>query len=152
MYFQLRKFNLPQELLISFYTAIIQSILCSSITFCFGSATKQDSNRLQYCQDCRGHYRHPPALHSGLIHVQSQEADRNHHCRAITREHNLLWLLPSGRRYRVLFADTSREKNSLLHRQSSWWTVKSVMKGQLTIKSSLTKELQSKMSNLLTST
>ncbi|KAI3355866.1 hypothetical protein L3Q82_004418 [Scortum barcoo] len=34
MYFlhQLRKFNLPQELLIQFYTAIIQSVLCTSIT------------------------------------------------------------------------------------------------------------------------
>ncbi|KAJ8354820.1 hypothetical protein SKAU_G00223870, partial [Synaphobranchus kaupii] len=37
---QLRKFNLPQELLIQFYSAIIQSVLCTSI--CFGSATKQD--------------------------------------------------------------------------------------------------------------
>ncbi|KAI3371617.1 hypothetical protein L3Q82_024182, partial [Scortum barcoo] len=49
MYFlrQLRKFNLPQELLIQFYTAIIQSVLCTSITVWFGSATKQDRNRLQ---------------------------------------------------------------------------------------------------------
>ncbi|KAI3368297.1 hypothetical protein L3Q82_008009 [Scortum barcoo] len=46
MYFlrQLRKFNLPQEL---FYTAIIQSVLCTSVTVWFGSATKQDRNRLQ---------------------------------------------------------------------------------------------------------
>ncbi|KAI3363991.1 hypothetical protein L3Q82_001587 [Scortum barcoo] len=50
MYFlrQLRKFNVPQELLIQFYTTIIQSVLCTSITVCFGSATKQnDRNRLQ---------------------------------------------------------------------------------------------------------
>ncbi|KAM9808426.1 uncharacterized protein ACBT44_012089 [Syngnathus typhle] len=43
---QLRKFNLPQELLKT-YTAIIQSILCTSITVWFGSATKQDKHRLQ---------------------------------------------------------------------------------------------------------
>ncbi|KAI3362516.1 hypothetical protein L3Q82_012829 [Scortum barcoo] len=49
MYFlrQLRKFNLPQELLIQFYATIIQSVLCTSITVWFGSATKQDRNRLQ---------------------------------------------------------------------------------------------------------
>ncbi len=40
---QLRMFNLPQELLIQFYSAIIESVLCSSITVWFGSATKQIS-------------------------------------------------------------------------------------------------------------
>ncbi len=44
---QLRKFNLPQELLIQFYSAIIKSVLCSSITVWFGSATKTDIRRLQ---------------------------------------------------------------------------------------------------------
>jgi len=39
---QLRKLNLPKELLAHFYSAIIQSVLCSSITVWFGSATKQD--------------------------------------------------------------------------------------------------------------
>ncbi|KAI3370530.1 hypothetical protein L3Q82_025297 [Scortum barcoo] len=36
MYFlhQLRKFNLPQELLIQFYTAIVQSVLCLHIHHC----------------------------------------------------------------------------------------------------------------------
>ncbi len=37
---QLRKFNLPQELLKQFYSAIIESVLCSSIIVWFGSATK----------------------------------------------------------------------------------------------------------------
>ncbi len=44
---QLRKFNLPQELLIQFYSAIIESVLCTSITVWFGSATKSDLRRLQ---------------------------------------------------------------------------------------------------------
>ncbi len=43
---QLRKFNLPQELLIQFYSAIIESILCMSITVWFSSATKSDLRRL----------------------------------------------------------------------------------------------------------
>ncbi len=44
---QLRKFNLPQELLIQFYSAIIESVLCTSITLWFSSATKSDLRRLR---------------------------------------------------------------------------------------------------------
>ncbi|KAL0194049.1 hypothetical protein M9458_012345, partial [Cirrhinus mrigala] len=44
---QLRKFKLPQELLKQFYTAVIKSVLCTSITVWFGSATKSDTRRLQ---------------------------------------------------------------------------------------------------------
>ncbi|KAK3525591.1 hypothetical protein QTP70_000437 [Hemibagrus guttatus] len=44
---QLRKINLPQELLTQFYSAIIESVLCTSITVWFGSATKSDIRRLQ---------------------------------------------------------------------------------------------------------
>ncbi len=44
---QLRKFNLPQELLKQFYSSIIESVLCTSITVWFSSATKSDIRRLQ---------------------------------------------------------------------------------------------------------
>ncbi len=44
---QLRKFNLPQELLIQSYSAIIESVLCKSITVWFSSATKSDHRRLR---------------------------------------------------------------------------------------------------------
>ncbi len=40
-------FNLPQELLKQFYSAIIKSVLCTSITVCFSSATKSDLRRLR---------------------------------------------------------------------------------------------------------
>ncbi len=43
---QMRKFNLPQELLIQFYSAIIESVLCTSISVWFSSATKSDLRRL----------------------------------------------------------------------------------------------------------
>ncbi|KAK3538547.1 hypothetical protein QTP86_006712 [Hemibagrus guttatus] len=43
---QLRKFNLPQELLTHFYSAVIESVLCTSITVWFGSATKSHIRRL----------------------------------------------------------------------------------------------------------
>ncbi len=44
---QLRKFNLPQELLKQFYSVVIESVLCTSITVWFGSATKSGMRRLQ---------------------------------------------------------------------------------------------------------
>ncbi len=43
---QLRKFNLPQELLKQFYSAIIESVR-TSITVWFSSATKSDLRRLR---------------------------------------------------------------------------------------------------------
>ncbi|XP_061632970.1 uncharacterized protein LOC133479688 [Phyllopteryx taeniolatus] len=48
MYFLrlLRKHSLPPELLRQFYTAVIESVLCSSITVWFGAATKKDKLRL----------------------------------------------------------------------------------------------------------
>ncbi len=42
---QLRKFNLPQELLKLLYSAIIESVLCMSITVWFSSVTKSDLRR-----------------------------------------------------------------------------------------------------------
>ncbi|KAL0169852.1 hypothetical protein M9458_034448, partial [Cirrhinus mrigala] len=43
---QIRKFNLPQELLKRFYSSIIESVLCTTITVWFSSATKSDLRRL----------------------------------------------------------------------------------------------------------
>ncbi|KAK2891549.1 hypothetical protein Q8A73_017214 [Channa argus] len=44
---QLKKFNLPQELLKQFYSAIIESILCTAISVWFSSATQSDLRRLR---------------------------------------------------------------------------------------------------------
>ncbi len=44
---QLKKFNLPQAHMTQFYSAVIESVLCSSITVWFGSASKSDIRRLQ---------------------------------------------------------------------------------------------------------
>ncbi|KAK3561767.1 hypothetical protein QTP86_013416 [Hemibagrus guttatus] len=45
---QLRKFNLPQELLTQFFSAVIESVLCTSITVWFGSATKSEDYRERF--------------------------------------------------------------------------------------------------------
>ncbi len=44
---QLRKFNLLKKLLKKFYSAIIESVLCTSVTIWFSSATKFDLRRLR---------------------------------------------------------------------------------------------------------
>ena len=86
MYFlrQLRKYNLPQKLLIMFYTAVIESVLCTSITVWFGSATKLDRNRLQ-----RTVRSAEKILGANLPTIQdlytySQETGRKNHCRPLT--------------------------------------------------------------------
>ena len=115
MYFrrQLRKFNLPQELLIQFYTATIQSVLCTSITVCFGSATSQDRNRLQRtvrtAEKIIG--ANLPSIQDLYVYRVRKRAvkiiaDPSH------PGHDLFQLLPSGRRYRALYARTTRHRNS----------------------------------------
>ncbi|KAK7933099.1 hypothetical protein WMY93_003995 [Mugilogobius chulae] len=49
MYFlrQLKKVKLPAQMLVQFYTAIIESILTSSITVWYTGATVRDRHRLQ---------------------------------------------------------------------------------------------------------
>ena len=110
---QLRKFNLPQELLVTFYTAIIQSVLCTSITVWFGSATRQDRHRLQ--RTIRSAER---IIGTNLPSIQdlyvSRTRKRASHISADSSHpgHRLFKLLPSGRRYRALYAKTSRHRDS----------------------------------------
>ncbi len=44
---RLKKLNLPQAQMIQFYSAVIESVLCSSVTVWFGSASKSDLRRQQ---------------------------------------------------------------------------------------------------------
>ncbi|KAL0151642.1 hypothetical protein M9458_053043 [Cirrhinus mrigala] len=110
---QLKKFNLPQALMTQFYSAVIESVLCSSITVWFGAASKSDIRRLQ--RTVRTAERiigvHLPNLQDLYISRVKKRAgniiqDPSH------PGHNLFALLPSGRRYRSLSTKTSRHKNS----------------------------------------
>jgi len=110
---QLRKFNLPQELLILFYSAIIQSVLCSSITVWFGSATKQDRVRLQ--RIVRSAERTIGSSLPSILDLYTARVRKR--AGKITADpshpgHKLFQLLPSGRRYRALYAKTTRHRNS----------------------------------------
>uniref|UniRef100_A0A672NIE3 Reverse transcriptase domain-containing protein n=1 Tax=Sinocyclocheilus grahami TaxID=75366 RepID=A0A672NIE3_SINGR len=110
---QLRKFNLPQELLKQFYSAIIESVLCTSITVWFSSATKSDLRRLQRVVRTAERIIGTtlPALQELYSSRVSKRAGR------ITLDpshpaHSLFELLPSGRRYRALSTRTTRHRNS----------------------------------------
>ncbi|XP_029380696.1 biliverdin reductase A isoform X1 [Echeneis naucrates] len=95
---QLRKFSLPQELLVIFYTAIIQSVLCTSITVWFGSAIKQNRNSLK-----RTIRSAEKIVGADLLPIQDLYSSRvRNQAGLITADpshprHKLFRLLPSGR-------------------------------------------------------
>ncbi len=111
---QLRKFNLPQELLIQFYSAILESILCTSITVWFSSATKSDHRRLQRVVWTAGRI-----IGTTLPTLQELYSSRlSKRAGKITLDpshpaHSLFELLTSGQCYRALSTRTPRHKNSL---------------------------------------
>uniref|UniRef100_A0A672L4P2 Reverse transcriptase domain-containing protein n=1 Tax=Sinocyclocheilus grahami TaxID=75366 RepID=A0A672L4P2_SINGR len=110
---QLRKFNLPQELLKQFYSAIIESVLCTSITVWFSSATKSDLRRLQ--RVVRTAERIIGTTLPSLQELYSSRVSKR--AGRITLDpshpaHSLFELLPSGRRSRALSTRTTRHRNS----------------------------------------
>ncbi len=108
-----KKFNLPQAHMTQFYSAVIESVLCSSITVWFGSASKSDIRRLQ--RTVRTAERiigvHLPSLQD-LFYSRVKKRAGNIITDPSHPGHDLFALLPSGRRYRSLCTRTSRHKNS----------------------------------------
>ena len=115
MYFlrQLKKFHLPKTMMVHFYTAIIESILTSSITIWYAAATVKDGSGLQHI--IRTAERviscNLPSLEilydsRSLRHVGKTVADPSH------TGHKLFEPLPSGRRLRSIKTKISRHKNS----------------------------------------
>ncbi len=109
---QLRKFNLLQELLKQFYSAIIESVLYSSITVCFGSATKTDIRRVKRTVRTAERIIGAPLpslqeLYTSRVRKRAKKVtlDPSHPA------HSLFELLPSGRRYSSLSTKTARHKN-----------------------------------------
>ncbi len=110
---QLRKLNLPQELLKQFYYAIIESVPCTSMTVWFSSATKSDLRRLwrvvRTAKRIIGTTL--PTLQELYLSRVSKRAvkitlDPSH------PTHFLFELLPSDQRYRALSTRTTRHRNS----------------------------------------
>ncbi|KAL0147353.1 hypothetical protein M9458_057339 [Cirrhinus mrigala] len=110
---QLRKFNLSQELLKQFYSAVIESVLCTTITVWFGSAAKSDIRRLQRIVWTAETIIGCPLpvlkeLYSSLVSKRAQKItlDPSH------PSHHLFELSPSGQCYRAPNTRTIRHKNS----------------------------------------
>ncbi len=110
---QLRKFNLPQELLKQFYSAIIESVLYTSITVWFSSATKSDLRRLRRVVRTAERIidKTLPTLQKLYLSRVRKRAgeitlDPSHPAQSFF-EH-----LPSGGRYRALSTRTTRHRNS----------------------------------------
>ena len=113
MYFlrQLKKFSLPKTMMVHFYSAIIESILTSSIWY--AAATAKDKCRLQRiihsAEKVIGC--NLPPLHDLYTSRTVRRAGK------ITADpshpgHGLFESLPSGRRLRSIRTRTSRHKNS----------------------------------------
>ncbi|XP_061648338.1 uncharacterized protein LOC133486746 [Phyllopteryx taeniolatus] len=109
----LRKHGLPRELLRQFYTAVIESDLCTSITVWFGAATKKDKFRLQRTIKTA----------EKIVGTLLPTLEELHAARTKTRAckilsdpphpgHRLFRLLSSGRHYRSMQTRTSRHSNS----------------------------------------
>ncbi len=100
---RLKKFNLPQVQMTPFYSAVIKSVLCSSITVWFGSASKSDIRILQ--RTVRTAERiigvHLPSLQD-LYNSRVKKRAGNIITDPSHPGHNLFALLPSGRRYRSI--------------------------------------------------
>ncbi len=98
---------MPQELLKQFCSAIIESVLCISITVWFSSATKSDLRRLRRVVRTAERIIGTtlPTLQELYSSRESKKAGK------ITLDpshpaHSLFELLPSGRRYRALSTRT----------------------------------------------
>uniref|UniRef100_A0AAQ6IKT8 Alkylated DNA repair protein AlkB homologue 8 N-terminal domain-containing protein n=1 Tax=Anabas testudineus TaxID=64144 RepID=A0AAQ6IKT8_ANATE len=108
-----KKYNLPKQMLTNFYTAIIESILTSSITVWFAAATARDKARLQ--RTIRSAEKvigcSLPSLRDLYVSRTQRRASR------IAADpshpgHALFQPLPSGKRLRSIRTRTSRHKNS----------------------------------------
>ncbi len=105
--------QLPQELLKQFYSAIIESVLCTSITVWFSSATKSDLRRLRRVVRTAERIIGTtlPTLQELYLSRVSKRAGK------ITLDpshpaHSLFEPLPSGRHYKALSTRTTRHRNS----------------------------------------
>ncbi len=117
--------NLPQELLIQFYSAIIESVLCTSITVWFSSATKSDLRRLRRVVRTAERIIGTtlPTLQRTVL-IQSEQKGWQNHSGPSHPAHSLFELLLSGRRYRALSTRTTRHRNSFfpqaIHLMNTW--------------------------------
>ena len=109
----LRKNNISQRLLVSFYTCTIESILTYCICVWFTSCTVEQKKALQRVINTAQRIVGCPlasleALHNARCAKKAQSIVKD----TFHPGHSLFELLPSGRRYRTIKSRTNRLKNS----------------------------------------
>ncbi len=87
---QLRKFNLSQELLKQFYSAIIESILCTSITVCFSSQIWPQKTT-EGSPDCWANHWYNPPYSPRTVLIQSEQKGWQNHSGPRTSSTLPLW-------------------------------------------------------------
>ena len=110
---QLKKFNVSQSVLTQFYCAAIESILTFSVTVSYSSARHQDKDKLD--RRVRTASETIGSDLSSIASVYYLRSDRK--LKAIVQDtphpaNHLIHPLPSGHRYRIMRARTSRFPNS----------------------------------------
>ena len=116
---QLKKFGLWSEILVQFYRAVMESVLCFLLTVWYGSTTKDQRRGLKRVTRNAGQivWCELPSLEELYCKCTVARsrwiiADQSHPA------NDLFQLLPSGRRHRVLRARTNRLCSSFSTRPS----------------------------------
>ena len=110
---QLKKFKVKQSLLLQFYTAIIESILTSSVTVWYSSLDSQSRKQLQRIVKKASKIIGKPLLSVESLYIKHTIKTANKIISAPSHPaHHLFHLMPHRRRYRSLFTKTSCFKHS----------------------------------------
>ena len=114
---QLKKFRVKQDILMQFYRSIIESILTFSLTTWFGSTTQQNRDDLQRVVRSASKIIGCDVPPLQLLYderlvrkAKSILRDESHPA------HSIFQPLPSGKRFRTLYARTERSRNTFFHR------------------------------------
>ncbi len=113
----LKKARLPQQLLVNFYRSVIESVITYCIAVWYSGCTSENKKSLQ--RIIKTAEKITGSQLPGLEDIYRARCIRK--AKTIIRDpahpgHNTFTLLPSGKRYRTLYAHTTRLKNSFYHR------------------------------------
>ncbi len=112
----LKKARLPHQLLVNYYRSVIESVITYCIAVWYSGCTSENKKSLQWiiktAEKITG-YQLP-----GLDDIYRARCIRK--AKTFIRDpshpgHNIFTFLPSGKRYRTLYAHTTRLKSSFYH-------------------------------------
>ena len=114
---QLKRFRMSQDILVNFYRAVIESILCFSIIVWYGSITTTQKRQLNRVVKTAARIIGCKLLSLDDIYVDRVRRRSKKIIEDSTHPANAFFeLLPSGRRYRAAKCRTARKSNSFFPR------------------------------------